>query len=130
MSRWEELNELATEWARINDKVLKAHLVRLKINDTLTLSNSVNSKVTGANGSLKIDLHFTDYGRYRDMGAGRKKIESTAGNRALITGQAGRKPARWYSKPFYSRLHALQGITSASMQEKVVSAIQSIENNN
>jgi hypothetical protein len=75
---------------------------------------------------IEANFSFLKEGRFVDMGAGRgSKIESQKGNREIITGKARktRKPKKWYSRPFYGRLYALQGVMGANISEQAISAV-------
>lgn len=123
---------LVSDWAKRNDIRLKSEIKRLNIGVSDELYSSVKSKVVEKALSLiEYNLSFNEYGRFRDMGAGRKKIESQQGNGDLIQKkyfygnkkQELRKPKKWYSKTFYGRLYALQGVLGASISEQAISAV-------
>ncbi|MGV3588609.1 MAG: hypothetical protein ACO1OF_16505 [Adhaeribacter sp.] len=132
MSAYQEVLALVEDWASRNDQILKAEIKRLKVGEKgggqQELFFSVKSRVYAKMGTkIGMDLSFLTYGRFRDMGAGRKaKFESQATNRQFATRSKGRKPAKWYSKPFYGRLHALMGIVSANLQETTIQTIKEI----
>jgi hypothetical protein len=85
------------------------------------LYNSLRSKVYQIAGeSIGADLSFLLRGRFVDMGAGRLKIESTNSNRDIL---ASRKPKKWYSRTFFGRLHALNGMVGANISEQAIKAV-------
>ncbi len=126
--RIKEVEALASDWMRRNDEVLKKELRKLKVGITDELYQVIRSTMhQKASAMLQVDLNFFTYGRFRDMGAGRKaKIESSENKKELYKAKnpkGGRKPAKWYSRPFYGRLHALNGVLSAKIIEQSIQAV-------
>lgn len=128
-----EVQEYVTSWADKTDEILLMMIRRLNIEYTGELYDSVRSRVYKMAGeAIGYDLNFLLHGRFRDMGVGRgrgkniaTKIESTSTNREIIRGK-GRtrlKPGRWYSRPFYGRLNALQGAIGYAMMEQTIQSI-------
>lgn len=100
---------------------LTGALTRMHLNDSLELSNSIRTEVD----KIRLQLIFDEYGRMRDMGAGKggrgKQIESVAGNKKQWQG---RKPANWYSKTAYGMLDGLIEKISFGYMEKSVESFK------
>ncbi|RNI27674.1 hypothetical protein EFA69_16275 [Rufibacter immobilis] len=138
MSQLIDVFELVEEWADRTDRILKEQMKRLKVGEKgggdKELFFSLRSNVYAKYGDkVQMDLSFIEHGRFRDMGAGsgkKAKIETMAGNLALATASArkrkGRKPAKWYSKPFYGRLNALLGVVSGEVQEVIIETLKEV----
>lgn len=126
----EEMRSYVTSWADRTDDILLTTMKRLGIGVTDELYNSVRSKVyTMAGDMVGYELTFLLHGRFRDMGVGRgrskgisSKIESTSSNRRIIQGK-GSKPAKWFARPFYGRLNALEGALGFALMEQAISSI-------
>jgi hypothetical protein len=118
---------LTTDWAKRTEAILKDQIKKQGIGVTDALYNSIKSKVfEKADLLIEAQFNFLKEGRFVDMGAGRGKMESQAGNKALLTGgkaNGGRKPKKWYSRPFYGRLYALNGIIGAAISEQAVKSV-------
>ena len=118
---------MVQEWAARTDQILHAQLKAMGIGISDELFNSLRNRVyQQAGATIGYDLSFLMRGRYRDMGAGRRrKIESIHSNGDIIRGQkkGGRRPKKWYSRAFYGRLSALNGVVSARIAEQAISAI-------
>lgn len=117
--------DIANDWAERTELVLKESIKKLGIGVTDELYSSLSTQVIQKGGELiDINLTFLARGRFVDMGAGQgyKKgvFESMASNKEKLIG---RKPKKWYSKPFYGRINALMGITGATISEQAVRAI-------
>lgn len=126
MADIKQIEQLATDWAKRTDDILLKQLKRHKVGVTEELYQSVRSRVyAAASEKFGIDLSFLLRGRFRDMGAGRgAKVESQKSNGEIIRSKSkGRTPAKWYSKPFYGRLNALQGVVSANLVEQSIKSI-------
>jgi hypothetical protein len=126
-SNFSEVLQIVQEWAARTDQILHAQLKGMGIGISDELFNSLRNRVYQQAGTMiGYDLSFLMRGRYRDMGAGRRrKIESIQSNGDIIRGQkkAGRKAKKWYSKAFYGRLSALNGVVSAKLSEQAIAAI-------
>lgn len=136
MSELLDVVELVEEWSDRTNKILKQQMKRLKVGDkgdgAKALFFSLRSNVYAKFGDkVQMDLSFLEHGRFRDMGAGsgkNGKIESMATNLGIATKKkSNRKPAKWYSKPFYGRLNALMGVVSGNIQEAVVETLKELE---
>ena len=132
MAGFTETLAYVQEWADRTDQILLDQLARKDIGITDELRTSVRSKVHQLAGEqIRFDLSFLSYGRYRDMGAGRpaEKIESRGATAARLHAASlkGRKPAKWYSRPFYGRLHALSGVVSTSVVEQAIAAVRLVQ---
>jgi hypothetical protein len=118
---------LTSDWAKRTEVILKDQIKKQGIGVTDGLYNSIRSKVfEKADMMIEAQFNFLREGRFVDMGAGRGKIESQEGNKALLTGgkaTGGRKAKKWYSRPFYGRLYALNGVIGAAISEQVVKSI-------
>lgn len=134
-----EIQSYVQSWADRTDQVLLMTMKRLGVGITEELFKSVQSKVYAkASEMIGYDLGFLTYGRFRDMNVGRGrgkdlslKFESTTTNREIIQGKNRKstKSAKWYSKPFYGRLNALEGAIGIQMMEQSVRAVKTtIEN--
>lgn len=129
-----EVEKYVRSWKDKTDQVLKDMLIRYDVGYTEELFKSIRGKVYKMSSDrIGYDLGFMKHGRFRDMnvGRGRKKnlslkIESTSSNRRIIAGKApkGLKPAKWFSKPFYGRLNALQGAIGYSMMEQAILSVK------
>lgn len=93
-----EVNTILKDWAKNTDALIKQELQKQGVGVTDELLRSISYQVSGSVYSLS----FQDYGRFRDMGVGRPRIESAAGNSAAYKE---RKKARWYSKTVYKRIY-------------------------
>jgi hypothetical protein len=136
---FEEIKAYVEEWAERTDQALLERLRYYKVGITQDLYNSVRSQVyKKAFSMLQYDLKFLYYGRFRDISTGRGrgkslfyKLESTATNRQIIenTGKRKIKPAPWYSKTFYARLNALEGVIGLRAMEQLIRNVkQPLEN--
>jgi hypothetical protein len=125
-SSFSEVFQVVQEWATRTDQILLQQMKAMGIGITDELFASVRNRVyQQAGAQIGYDLSFLMRGRYRDMGAGRRrKIESIQSNGDIIRGQKkGRKPKKWYSRAFYGRLSALNGVVSAKLSEQAIAAI-------
>lgn len=99
-----QLNFLQVEladWAIMVERRLKQTLLNKEINATgdLLRSLSYQTFVAGGGNSGRFQLSFLEYGRFVDMGAGkRSKLETINGNTRALKG---RKPQKWYTKKVY-----------------------------
>lgn len=126
-----EVQRFVASWADKTDQILLEMLRRHEVGVTEELYNSVRSKVYQMAGDmLGYELHFLLRGRFRDMGVGRgrgksiaSKVETTATNREIIQGRTRRKAAKWYARPFYGRLNALEGAIGIAMMEQAVNSV-------
>ena len=117
-----EVEELVRDWAERTEQILKEQFAKRKINQD-ELQRSIRFRVYQQSASLiGVDLHFLGYGRFVDMGVGRGAKQSLEGSRKL----KGRKPKKWYSRPFYSRLYALNSIVMAELAETAIKEIKNI----
>lgn len=122
----QEALSIAHKWANITDTVLLKVMKARGIGITDDLYRSVRHKVYQKAGDMiGYDLSFLTYGRFRDMGVGRGtslSVETTLGNREIIRNR-GRRPGRWYARPFYGRLNALQGVLGHSLMEQAIQSV-------
>ncbi|MBD3627588.1 hypothetical protein [Cyclobacterium sp.] len=118
--------QILTRWTERTEMVLERERKRLKVGKSGELDRSFKTRVLTVSQDLfESQIDFLLRGRFVDMGAGRgRKIESQAGNRALLEEKSGRKPKKWYSRAYYGRLNDLQGVLGYQLME---SAIQSIK---
>jgi hypothetical protein len=129
-----ETLQFAKEWTAKTEAILKNELQKHKIGVTGTLANSIKSQVDAKIGdTIEIAFQFARHGRFVDMGVGRGM---PLGTRAQKTdyfdfrndkGQLHkhtRKPKKWYSRPFYSRINSLNFAISASIQEQVIASLK------
>jgi hypothetical protein len=129
-----EIQSYVQRWAERTDQVLLMMLKREDVGITEELFKSVQSRVyANASSMIGYDLSFLTYGRFRDMNVGRgrgkslsMKFESTTTNREIIQrkGRKRAKTAKWYSRPFYGRLNALEGAIGIRMMEQSIRAIK------
>lgn len=125
-----EVQSYVASWAQKTDEILLMTLKRLNVGHNEDLFRSLRSKVYRLAGdTVGYDLTFLLHGRFRDMNVGRGrgkssslKIENTASNRQIVR-KRGVKPAKWFSKPFYGRLNALQGAIGYSLMEQSIQSI-------
>jgi hypothetical protein len=121
-SNFSEALKLVSSWAEKTERTL---LVELRLNGigiTEDLKASVHAQVLQKAGEqIQVDLSFLTRGRFRDMGAGsERKVERMETNRRLAKS---RKPAPWYSKPFYGRLGALSGAIGYKIMEQSIQTV-------
>ena len=123
-SNFSEALNLVNRWADLTDQVLLTQLELKGVGITQDLRQSIKEKVFERAGDIiQYDLSFMSRGRFRDMGAGReRKIESIESNRGILKA---RKPAPWFSRPFYGRLNALQGAIGYQVMEQAINAVVS-----
>lgn len=114
--------QLTQSWADKTKQVLESQLRQKGIGITEELFNSLSFRVFQQAGDIiQFDLSFMQRGRFRDMGAGReRKVETMETNRKIA---GGRKPAKWYSRPFYGRLNALQGAVGFKVMEQAIDSV-------
>ena len=126
-SNFSEVLQVVQEWAERTDQILHGQLKSMGIGISDELFNSLRNRVYQQAGTtIGYDLSFLMRGRYRDMGAGRRrKIESIESNGDIIRGQkkGGHRPKKWYSRAFYGRLSALNGVVSAQIAEQAIASI-------
>lgn len=132
MSNFAETLAYVQDWARRTDQILLNQFDRYGIGVTDELAASVRSKVYELAGEqIRYDLSFLVSGRFRDMNVGRPRAIETrdlAREQLQARGYTDRKPAKWYSKPFYGRLNALSGVVSASLVEKAIKVVSVLRN--
>ncbi len=93
------------DWAFVVELELKKKLVEKNIEVTGNLLNSLSYQVFEASGgnSGSYQLSFLEYGRFVDMGAGRRsKFESIEGNTKRLKT---RKPEKWYASVVYPLIY-------------------------
>lgn len=93
-----KVNGILRDWAKNTDAIIKQELQKQGVGVSEDLLRSIAYQVSGSTYSLS----FQEYGRFRDMGVGRPRIESSSGNN---TAYKERKKARWYSKTVYKRIY-------------------------
>lgn len=130
----DEVRSYVQAWADRTDQVLLQMMKRFGVGITEELFKSVRSDVYArASDMIGYELRFLTYGRFRDMNVGRGrgkdlslKFESTTTNREIIHGKGRKrlKTAKWYSRPFYGRLNALEGALGISMMEQSIRAVK------
>jgi hypothetical protein len=129
MATFDDVLDFTRSWANRTDQILKDQLREKKIGVTKDLFQSLRHKVyQKAGDQIGADFSFLTYGRFRDMGAGSGSkasvIEQIRTNGDIIQQKSkGRKPARWYSRPFYGRIHALMGAVGYAISEQAVRAV-------
>jgi hypothetical protein len=118
---------LVSDWTKRTETLLKSQIKKLNIGVTDELYESIKGKVIEKGmDMIQSDFSFLQEGRFVDMGVGRgRKIESQKGNGEIISGinKGARKPKKWYSKTFFGRLYALQGVMGANISEQAVGAV-------
>lgn len=128
-----EVKSYVQGWADYTDRLLLQMLRRYDVGISEELYQSVRSQVYQRAGDMiGYDLEFLTYGRFRDMNVGRGrgknislKLESTTTNRDIIQGRQRKriKPAKWYARPFYGRLNALEGAIGIRMMEQCIQSV-------
>lgn len=128
-----EVRSYVQDWADYTDRLLLQMMKRYGIGITEELYKSLRSQVYQRAGDMiGYDLSFLTYGRFRDMNVGKSrgkslsfKLESTATNREIIQGRKRKrlKSGKWYSRPFYGRLNALEGAIGIQMMEQCVQSV-------
>lgn len=78
------------------------------------LKLSVRTEVRQSGTTIIGETFFLTYGRFRDMGTG-------SGGR----GAGKRRPAPFYSKPYYARLNALMGVVNVKVAETAAETVMS-----
>src|SRR5690606_33018861 len=102
-------------WTERTEMILRLQMRKHKIKRSGALEGSLSSHVKAiADGMIESQVEFLVRGRFVDMGVGRSlKFESRQTNADLIREKSGgkpRKPKQWYSRAYYGRINALQGI--------------------
>lgn len=116
----DQIEAIATRWTRINERIFARALNRLGVGITDELKQSIRSEVRKATDQVVAEHQFLVRGRFRDMGAGRG-TKANSRSRNLADGrQSKRKPAKWYSRPFYGRLNDLYGVVGAQVSEQII----------
>ena len=128
-----EVKSYVQGWADYTDRLLLQMLRRYDVGISEELYHSVRSQVYQRAGDMiGYDLAFLTYGRFRDMNVGRGrgknislKLESTTTNRDIIQGRQRKriKPAKWYARPFYGRLNALEGAIGIRLMEQCIQTV-------
>lgn len=93
-----------TKTGEIIQKEAKRLKVGAKGDGNYSLQLSVSTTVRQQGNLIIGETSFRTYGRFRDMGTGSGGRES-------------RKPAKFYSPPYFGRLTALQGVVNLQMAE-------------
>lgn len=92
----------------LNEKLQEAILTQ-ELVDSRRLANSLRFKVnmeeSQASGELVIDFHL--YGRFQEIGAGRKSSNKTDFLDEFIGGSRARRKRPWYNKTVYGTLNDL-----------------------
>lgn len=91
-------------------EVLRREITRLNVgekgNGQEVLLRSVKVDVSLSGTAIVGETIFVTHGRFRDMGTG-------SGGRG-----GNRKPAKWYSKPYFGRMSRLQEVVNLKIVEK------------
>lgn len=114
----QELYNIFQDWANRTIEVLRGQIKAKNIKETDALLRSLSAKLSQQTGGVvSAQFWFNTYGRFVDMGAGRKrKIETQASNRAVWKGK-GRRPKKWYSRPIHARIHRLREVMTLDVAE-------------
>lgn len=114
----QELYNVFQEWANRTVEVLRQQIKSKNIKETDALLRSLSTKLSQQTGGVvSAQFWFNTYGRFVDMGAGRRrKAETQATNRAVWKSR-GRKPKKWYSRPIHARIHRLREIVTLDVAE-------------
>lgn len=121
MSNLTENIAFVENWAKYTSMKLTAMRKRLDIGKSSDLAQSFGYSVSTSGSMIHVEFHFLARGRFVDMGAGRK-AESSGRYASEANAPKGRKPKKWYSKPFYGRLNALNEALSTSVAEEVINS--------
>lgn len=119
MSNLTENIAFVERWADYTSQLLSRKRKQLKIYVEGELDNSFGHRITTSGSTIKVEFYFLSRGRYVDMGAGRKPKISGRYQEGTEAPK-GRKPKKWYSKPFYGRLNSLNEALSAKVAEEVL----------
>ena len=119
MTRYEEIQQLFSDWTKRTESALKKQ-VRLKKIEGNDLLNSVAANVAREQGfMLSAQVSFLTHGRFVDMGKGRpRNIQTQENAREVMKG--GRKPKKWYSRTIYGRIHLLSTLMAVKVAEVAV----------
>ena len=114
----QELYNVFQNWANKTVEVLREQIKAKNIKETDALLRSLSTKLSQqTGGTFSAQFWFNTYGRFVDMGVGRKrKIETQASNREVWKSK-GRKPKKWYSRPINARIHRLREIVTLDVAE-------------
>ncbi|SFD00708.1 hypothetical protein SAMN05421780_11911 [Flexibacter flexilis DSM 6793] len=119
---------LVQDWANRTARVLREQIKQKKVKHTDELLHSIAVEVAQKEaGVIEASFSFKLYGRFVDMGAGRRPvIESAQTNREVWQAKSkGRKPKKWYSRPYYGRVHVLNAVVSSKVAEQAVNTVKS-----
>ncbi|SDK34223.1 hypothetical protein SAMN05421823_102504 [Catalinimonas alkaloidigena] len=124
MANFHENLQLVEDWAHRTDQLLHDSLRRRNIGVSEALYASLFMQVTArAGGMIGVDLSFLLRGRFVDIGAGRARKLHSQNHYRQAYGKTGRRPKKWYSRPFYGRLHALNNVLMAEITEEALDSI-------
>ncbi len=112
----DEHKGIAKRWIDRTRQVLIEEMRRLQVKDSGDLQGALQSYTKDlGEGYTEVGLRFPTYGRFVDMGAGR---------RAKLNALSKRKAKKWYSPAFYGRLNTLQGVLGIELMEQSVNALK------
>jgi hypothetical protein len=107
-------------WIASTRQRLISEIDRLNVYEVGKLKDSIRTNIYKDGDMIVGEISFPVYGRFVDMGAGR---------RAKVEALSMRKPKKWYSPTFYKRLNVLQGAIGIQIMEDSLKAIKNaIEN--
>ncbi|PRY90564.1 hypothetical protein [Mongoliibacter ruber] len=125
-----EIHKILTRWTERTSFLMKMEQKRLEIGDTNALNQSQAERVLQKSETLlESELEFLVRGRMVDMGAGRgsRKIETRDGNGRLVRGKnKPRKPKKWYSRIYWGRINALQGVLGFKLMESSIRSVKDV----
>ncbi|MGB0521433.1 MAG: hypothetical protein ACPGJS_00665 [Flammeovirgaceae bacterium] len=124
----QEAEQIFVRWLERAIQVLSGEIDRLDVKDTRALKESLQFRLfRQAAEVLGGEISFLLYGRFVDMGAGRKRQvdafseREDLGKRRKLTA---RKPVKWYSPAFFGLINDLQGALGFQLMEQVLSDIK------
>lgn len=127
MSERSDIYNFVKAWGEKTADRLKQSAQSLNVRQSGGLIASIRAATLQTGKGVAFELSFNTSGRFVDMGAGRGA--SITERRASRRGKY-RKPKKWYSPAFYSRLNSLEGGLGFQIMEAATKNINSINNGN
>lgn len=128
MEPQQRLYILFRQWLDRTEGILIQQLQKQKIGITHALRNQLRKDLqVKGEGYLEGNITMLTRGRYIDMGVGRGQSlsGSTRGSFShLEDGRSGRKPKKWYSRTFFSRLYDLYGAIGYEIVEECIQTVK------
>ncbi len=123
-----EIYILFSRWLTKTEAILRHELRKRKIGVTDDLFKELTTDIqVRGQAVLEGNLTMLTRGRFIDMGVGRgHSLGGSRGSFDLDSGRTrkGRKPKKWYSRPWHGRLHSLYGAIGYSLVEQSIASIK------